>query len=200
MATSPPPQGTTLLEQPATTTKSSTKSLPLSESSGPKDIEKAAIIPADPPTTAATSPPPDGGLEAWLVVAGGFCTVFASFGWINCIGVFQDYYMSNQLKAYSPGTIAWIPSTESCMMLLWGPVVGLLTDNYGPRVPIMVGSFLHVFGLMMTSISKEYYQFFLSQGVVSAIGCSFLFFPGMYFADCARFIWYRRRKGYANRR
>ena len=27
---------------------------------------------------------PDGGLEAWLVVLGGFCTVFASFGWINC--------------------------------------------------------------------------------------------------------------------
>jgi hypothetical protein len=27
---------------------------------------------------------PDGGFEAWLVVAGGFCTVFASFGWINC--------------------------------------------------------------------------------------------------------------------
>lgn len=29
-------------------------------------------------------PPPDGGLEAWSVVAGGFCAVFASFGWINC--------------------------------------------------------------------------------------------------------------------
>ena len=27
---------------------------------------------------------PDGGFEAWLVVAGGFCTVFSSFGWINC--------------------------------------------------------------------------------------------------------------------
>jgi len=27
---------------------------------------------------------PDGGLEAWLVVVGGFCIVFASFGWINC--------------------------------------------------------------------------------------------------------------------
>jgi hypothetical protein len=27
---------------------------------------------------------PDGGWEAWLVVAGGFCTIFASFGWINC--------------------------------------------------------------------------------------------------------------------
>jgi hypothetical protein len=27
---------------------------------------------------------PDGGFQAWLVVAGGFCAVFCSFGWINC--------------------------------------------------------------------------------------------------------------------
>jgi hypothetical protein len=27
---------------------------------------------------------PDGGFQAWLAVAGGFCTIFASFGWINC--------------------------------------------------------------------------------------------------------------------
>jgi hypothetical protein len=27
---------------------------------------------------------PDGGLQAWLVVAGGFFAVFSSFGWINC--------------------------------------------------------------------------------------------------------------------
>jgi hypothetical protein len=30
---------------------------------------------------------------------------------------------------------------------------------------------------MMTSISHEYYQFFLAQSVCSAMGCSFLFFP-----------------------
>jgi hypothetical protein len=82
-------------------------------------------------------PPPDGGFEAWLVVLGGFCTVFSSFGWINCkefvpvgdhdgkklnfqgIGIFQDYYQDNQLKAYSPSTIAWIPSTESFMLFFW---------------------------------------------------------------------------------
>ena len=27
---------------------------------------------------------PDGGLKAWLVVAGAFCCLFCSFGWINC--------------------------------------------------------------------------------------------------------------------
>ena len=36
------------------------------------------------PTLTEFGPPPDGGLEAWLVVGGCFCAVFASFGWINC--------------------------------------------------------------------------------------------------------------------
>ena len=27
---------------------------------------------------------PDGGFEAWMVVAGAFCCLFVSFGWINC--------------------------------------------------------------------------------------------------------------------
>jgi nitrate/nitrite transporter NarK len=56
-------------------------------------------------------------------------------------------------------------------------VTGILSDTYGPRIPIAIGSVLHVFGIMMASISHEYYQFFLTQSVVSAIGCSFLFFP-----------------------
>lgn len=37
-------------------------------------------------------------------------------------------------------------------------------DNYGPRYLVLVGSFLHVFGLMMASLSTKYYQFLLSQG------------------------------------
>lgn len=41
-------------------------------------VENAAPVP--PPY----SMPPDGGWEAWLVVAGGFCALFVSFGWINC--------------------------------------------------------------------------------------------------------------------
>lgn len=27
---------------------------------------------------------PDGGAKAWLVVLGGFCCLFCSFGWVNC--------------------------------------------------------------------------------------------------------------------
>jgi hypothetical protein len=51
-------------------------------------------------------------------------------------------------------------------------------DHYGPRNIILFGSFLHVFGVMMASISSEYYQVMLSQGVCSAIGVACIFQPG----------------------
>ncbi|EGX94163.1 monocarboxylate permease-like protein [Cordyceps militaris CM01] len=136
---------------------------------------------------------PDGGAEAWLAVLGGFCTVFASFGWINCIGIFQDYYKTNLLKAYSPSTVAWIPSTESFMLFFWGPLVGKMTDELGPRIPILIGSLLHIFGLMMTSISTEYYQIFLAQSVCSAMGCSFLFYAPI----AALGTWFARHRALA---
>jgi hypothetical protein len=45
------------------------------------DPERAQDVPTASPVV---SMPPDGGLQAWLVVAGGFCSLFVSFGWINC--------------------------------------------------------------------------------------------------------------------
>ena len=44
------------------------------------------IIPAKPTQVNPWDPSqfPDGGMAAWLVVAGAFCCVFCSFGWINC--------------------------------------------------------------------------------------------------------------------
>ncbi|KAF1985775.1 monocarboxylate transporter [Aulographum hederae CBS 113979] len=133
---------------------------------------------------------PDGGMQAWLVVAGGFCCLFVSFGWINCIGVFQNYYEKNQLRDMSPSTIAWIPSLEAFMMFLFGPVVGKLYDNYGPRWILLTGSFFHVFGLMMTSISSKYYQFILAQGICSPFGASLIFYPAM--SVCSTWFFKRR--------
>ncbi|KAK5136692.1 hypothetical protein LTR08_002345 [Meristemomyces frigidus] len=133
---------------------------------------------------------PDGGRQAWLCVAGGFCCLFCSFGWINCIGVFQAYYQTHQLRAYSSSTIAWIPSLEIFIMFLGGPIVGKLYDNYGPRWLLLCGTLLHVFGLMMTSLSTEFYQFILAQGICSPIGASMIFYPAM---SCA-IGWFLRRR------
>jgi MFS family permease len=76
-------------------------------------------------------------------------------------------------------------------MLFVSPLAGWLFDNYGPRLPVFVGSFLHVFGLMMTSLSTKYYQFALSQPFCSGVGASLVFTPSMT-AVCFNFALSRR--------
>ncbi|KAF7160151.1 hypothetical protein CNMCM5623_005666 [Aspergillus felis] len=139
----------------------------------------------DQPTAEApkAAPPPasvpDGGLQAWLTVAGASIALFVSFGWVNCIGLFQAEYETKQLKDYSSSDVSWITSMEFFFMLFTSPVAGKLFDSYGPRLPIAIGSVLHVFGLMMASLSHKYYQFILSQSVVCGIGSSLIFTPAM---------------------
>ncbi|MCJ1249423.1 hypothetical protein MMC30_006647 [Trapelia coarctata] len=158
-----------------------------------KDLETAvssnvtALGPMDPSSF------PDGGLEAWLVVFGGFCCLFVSFGWINCIGVFQAYYQDTLLSSYKPSTVAWIPSIEVFMMFFLGPIFGFVCDSRGPRLLLLFGSFLHVFGLMMASISTSYYQILLSQGICSPIGSSAIF----YAATCAVSTWFFHHRALA---
>jgi len=60
---------------------------------------------------------PDGGSRAWLSVLGAFCTSFCSFGWLNSIGAFQEYYQTGPLSSYSSSTISWIPSLQIFFMM-----------------------------------------------------------------------------------
>ncbi|KAH9209260.1 major facilitator superfamily domain-containing protein [Leptodontidium sp. 2 PMI_412] len=154
----------------------------------PLDDKETHPNSAGPPTDA-----PDGGLAAWLVVFGAWCTSFCSFGWVNSVGVFQEFYQSDYLRTYSASTISWIPSLQIFFMFATGPIVGKIYDRYGPRYLTLVGTFLHVFGLMMASISTEYYQIMLSQGVCSAIGVALIFQP----AISAVSGWFSKNRGLA---
>ncbi|GKT51115.1 MFS transporter asaE [Colletotrichum spaethianum] len=122
---------------------------------------------------------PDGGATAWLVVLGAWCTSFCSFGWVNSVGVFQEYYQTNLLSNYSASTISWIPSLQIFFMMALGPVIGQIYDNHGPRWLILIGTFLHVFGIMMTSLSTKYWQILLAQGICSALGVAAIFQPAL---------------------
>lgn len=123
----------------------------------------------------AARPAPDGGLRAWLVVVGAWCCLFASFGWITCMGLFQDYYASHQLSRYPSSTVAWIPSMETFVIFFGAPFAGRVFDGWGARGLLVFGTFMHAFGLMMASVAHEYYQLFLAQAVCSALGACALF-------------------------
>lgn len=143
------------------------------------NIPKPAPVPAPAPGGVHPADFPDGGWEACLVVLGGWLCLFCSFGWINCIGVFQEYYQQNLLTTYSSSAVSWIPSLEVFMMFVGGPVFGKVFDNFGPRWLLVGGTVFHIFGLMMTSLSSKYYQFILAQGICSALGASALFYAAM---------------------
>ncbi|CAH0019190.1 unnamed protein product [Clonostachys rhizophaga] len=150
-----------------------------------KDIEKNEVgltdDPVDDETNGETVPPapvndfPDGGTTAWLVTFGGWCGLFCTFGLVNCVGVFQRYYVNGPLKNYDPSAVSWIMSTQVFFMIFPGAVFGRLLDTYGPAWLLRIGAVTYVFGLMMTSLANDYYQFFLAQAIVSSLGSSAIF-------------------------
>lgn len=74
-----------------------------------------------------------------------------------------------------------------------GAVVGKFYDAYGPRYILLLGTFLHIFGIMMASISTEFYQFALSQGICSAIGASMIFYGAMSSVS----TWFYKKRAFA---
>ena len=124
-----------------------------------------------------SSPPPNGGLSAWLQVLGSFMLFFNTWGLLNTFGVFQTYYESGQLFRESSSNIAWIGGIQAYMLLTVGFISGPIYDRGHLRILIIVGSFGVVFGLMMLSICKTYWQALLTQGFVVGIGAGCLFVP-----------------------
>ncbi|ODH34120.1 hypothetical protein ACO22_03165 [Paracoccidioides brasiliensis] len=121
---------------------------------------------------------PDGGARAWSVALGTSGVLFCTFGYVNAYGVFQEYYMSHQLRDSSPSAISWIGSLQVFFLFSSSLVGGPLFDRYGAKV-IWPSAVLHFFSIMMTSISKEYYQIMLAQGVLGGISMGMTMAPSM---------------------
>ncbi|KAJ6141377.1 hypothetical protein N7470_009767 [Penicillium chermesinum] len=145
-----------------------------SDASPESGAEKQAVEqPAAPPS------PPNGGVVAWLQVVGAFFLFFNSWGVVNTFGVFQSYYEDTLLPEYSASSISWIGTVQGFLLFIVGVVVGPAFDKGYLKTLIALGTFLVVFGLMMTSLSTKYYQVFLAHGVAVGIGCACLFLPSV---------------------
>jgi MFS family permease len=96
---------------------------------------------------------------------------------LNAFGVFQTYYESGALFDRSSSDISWIGAIQMFIVLLSGAVVGPIYDRGYLRPLLVTGSFGVVFGHMMLSLCKEYWQVILTQGFVVGIGAGCLFVP-----------------------
>ncbi|RKU48816.1 hypothetical protein DL546_006685 [Coniochaeta pulveracea] len=122
-------------------------------------------------------PFPEGGLQAWLVVLGAFCAMISVFGLINTAAVFESWFSTHQLVAYTPSQIGWIFSLYLFFVFFVGIQVGPMFDAFGPRILIMVGSVMMVASLLLLGLCQEYYQILLCYSVLGGFGGAFLNAP-----------------------
>ncbi|KAF2148920.1 major facilitator superfamily transporter monocarboxylate [Myriangium duriaei CBS 260.36] len=146
-----------------------------------------------PPTANDASSIPDGGLVAWLQVAGGFSLFFNTWGNLNTFGIFQTYYESGALFKETSSNIAWIGAVQAALLLALGMFSGPIYDRGYLRALLLVGSFMTVFGYMMTSLCTEFWQVVLAQGFCVGIGGGCLFIPAVAILP----TYFRRRLGLA---
>lgn len=121
---------------------------------------------------------PEGGLRAWLVVAGASAALFSTMGYANAFGVYQEYYQSHQLSHETPSAISWIGSLQLFIMFASSVIAGPLFDMLGHRT-IWPSAIAYVFSLMMTSLCKHLWQFILCQGVLGGFSMGMVLGPAM---------------------
>ncbi|KAI5823338.1 MFS general substrate transporter, partial [Schizophyllum commune Tattone D] len=117
--------------------------------------------------------------SSFCTVFGAFLALLFSFGHLSAFGTFQAWYMDDQLQHLPSSTIAWIGSAQLFVFFASGACIGHLCDAYGPSWLLLSGGLLTTFSILMSSLSTEFYQFLLSQGVLFGLGAGLLFYPAM---------------------
>ena len=102
---------------------------------------------------------PEGGLEAWLVVFGCWCSLLAALGVMNTLASFQANIHRNQLKDYTEGQIGWIFSVYAALSFGLGVFVGPIFDKFGARALMITGSVGVVVGMMLMSVCTGKFTF-----------------------------------------
>ena len=114
-------------------------------------------------------------------------------GFTLSFGAFQAYYQHELLVKSSASAISWIGTVQAWLLILVGVLSGPLFDLGYFRSMLYIGNFLVVFGIMMLSLAKEYWQIFLTQGLCMGLGAGLLYVPSLALVG----IWFSRKRALA---
>ncbi|WWD10171.1 hypothetical protein V865_008305 [Kwoniella europaea PYCC6329] len=136
---------------------------------------------------------PDGGLRAWLCVAGGIAGMFCGYGLAPSAGAFQTWYKNNYLSEYTQSQVAWIGGIQAFVTFGLSIVTGSIFDLYGHKHLMISGTFLLTLGYCLLSLSNKYYQIFLCHTTLIAIGMNFMLIASLGVVG----HWFSKRRGLA---
>ena len=103
---------------------------PECEAEAEADLEKGGEVPKPAVVPGGINPAdfPDGGLEAWLVVLGGWCCLLSSFGWINVFSSDTNLYKTDFFQALHWRLSGILPAQSAKPIFVFD---GLLDSEYG---------------------------------------------------------------------
>ncbi|CAG8952890.1 hypothetical protein HYFRA_00007604, partial [Hymenoscyphus fraxineus] len=136
---------------------------------------------------------PEGGLQAWLVVFGAWCGMFASLGVGSTLATFQAHLSVNQMASYSPEQIGWIFSIYAFLTFGCGIYTGSLFDIYGPRWLVLSGSVCQVACMFLLPHCSSFYHFAVVFGILGGVGSALIFTSSI--ASVGHF--FNKRRGHA---
>ncbi|CCH60584.1 hypothetical protein TBLA_0D00760 [Henningerozyma blattae CBS 6284] len=136
---------------------------------------------------------PEGGKQAWIAVFGCFCGFVACFGLLNSLGAIETQIQKYQLADESSSTIGWIFSLQLFFTYTSCILSGTYFDRNGFKVPVIIGTVLHVGGLFGAANSTKLWHFILSFAICVGIGNGILMSP-LVSAPCHYF---NKRRGLA---
>ncbi|KAK9774164.1 putative Monocarboxylate permease [Seiridium cardinale] len=138
------------------------------------------------------SAPPNGGLAAWLQPQAS-SSFSNTWGMISAFVVFQNYYESGELFQASSTETSCIGFIQCFLLQLTGLIAGPIYDRGYLRLLLVAGSLMVVFGMMMLSLSTEYWQALLAQAFCVGIAAGLLFVPTVSLIP----TWFSTRIGFA---
>ncbi|KAJ3285373.1 hypothetical protein HDU79_007374 [Rhizoclosmatium sp. JEL0117] len=134
---------------------------------------------------------PDGGLQAWLVVAGTFIAHFLVFGVIYSFGIYNSYYLN--LGIGSAAAVSMIGSVGIALMDLLCISASILAEKFGFRQVIFLGTVFMSLGLFLSSFTTSLPLLICTQGVMFGIGASFIYLPAVSLPA----QWFLKKRGLA---
>lgn len=135
--------------------------------------------------------PPDGGMRAWAQVFAGHLVLISTWGYVNCFGWFQAYYVTEFDRPASD--VSWIVSMEIFMLTLLATVSGRLFDAGYYRHLLVAGFLTQLLGIFTTSVATKYWQAFLAQGLCGGIACACLWTPHVSLMS----TWFLKKRSFA---
>ncbi|KAJ7680889.1 MFS general substrate transporter, partial [Mycena polygramma] len=163
------------------------------------EIQIVSVTPSSDNSTTSDEvclPPTDRGFHAMAYLMSAWVVELLVWSYPFSYGVFLEHYKAHVFPDASSSILALVGSTSTGIIYMASWMVLPLIARYPAlKKSIMaLGVVFCVTGLIGAAFATQPWQLVLTQGVIYALGGSFLYFPVMTYL----FEWFHERKGLAN--